>query len=200
MSSFNSLTYDPRHEHLYEIIRGNVIESGNFKRSIVENERLLLGSRVILCTISMLSTNRLMELGFTKLVPVQTVIIDEASQIEAGDYLPMLALYKTTLRKMVFIGDDKQCKCGGRGQMRFFRADSGFAVAPYGQEDIWELKSVFEWPHLKENAVFLDTQCMLLSPPKSSTVLITPRQTECRQSSETSSPAASTPPNSEQYT
>ena len=90
-----------------------MIESGRFKNSIYENERLLLGSRVILCTISMLSSNRLMQLGFTKIVPVQTVIIDEASQIEAGDYLPILAQYKTTLRKMVFIGDDKQCRCRG---------------------------------------------------------------------------------------
>lgn len=32
-------------------------------------------------------------------------------------------------------------------------------VAPYGQEDIQELKSVFEWPHLMENSIFLDTQC-----------------------------------------
>ena len=32
-------------------------------------------------------------------------------------------------------------------------------MAPYGQEDIPELKSVFEWPHLKEGAAFLDIQC-----------------------------------------
>ena len=66
----------------------------------------------MLCTTSMLAAERLMDCGFTELVPVQTIIIDEASQIEAGDYLPILARYKTTLRKMVFIGDDKQCMCG----------------------------------------------------------------------------------------
>ena len=37
-------------------------------------------------------------------------------------------------------------------------------MAPYGQEEIPELKSVFEWPHLKENAVFLDTQCTSVLP------------------------------------
>ena len=88
-----------------------MIESGDFKQNIYENERLLLGSRVILCTMSMLSTDRLTQCGFTKIVPVQTVIIDEASQIDAGDYLPIMAKYKTTLRKMIFIGDDKQCRC-----------------------------------------------------------------------------------------
>ena len=40
-------------------------------------------------------------------------------------------------------------------------ADNSSKVAPYGQEDIPELRSVFEWPHLMDNAVFLDTQCRL---------------------------------------
>jgi len=128
------------HEHIYkEAIKTKVIESGHFGRSIYENRHLVAGARVILCTMSMLSTDRLSELGFTKIVPVQTIIVDEASQIEAGDYLPILARYKSSLRKMVFIGDDKQ-------------------LAPYGQEDVPELKSVFEWPHLKQSATFLDTQ------------------------------------------
>ena len=89
------------------------MESGDFKQSALENEPILMGARVLLCTISMLSTSWLTKCGFTTVVPVQTVIIDEASQIEAGDYLPILARYKTTLRKMVFIGDDKQRKYEG---------------------------------------------------------------------------------------
>ena len=104
-----------RHEHLYEEISRNVIPSGAFKDTTLENAVLLAGARVILCTISMLSTCRLVVCGFTKIVPVQTVIIDEASQIEAGDYLSIFAKYKATLRKMVFIGDDKQCECEGWG-------------------------------------------------------------------------------------
>ena len=39
-------------------------------------------------------------------------------------------------------------------------------MAPYGREDIPELRSVFEWPHLKGNAVFLDTQCTPFLPSK----------------------------------
>jgi len=51
-----------------------------------------------------------MKLGtFSRLVPLQTVIFDEASQIEIGDYFPMLTRFRSTLRKLVFIGDDKQC-------------------------------------------------------------------------------------------
>jgi AAA domain len=62
----------------------------------------------MLCTLSMLSNQRLHAGGFTQLVPVNTVIVDEASQIEVGDYLPLLSRFRSTLRKVVFIGDDKQ--------------------------------------------------------------------------------------------
>jgi hypothetical protein len=95
-----------RHEHLYEAIHGNVIESSMFPDDVVSVNRLLLGCRVILCTLSMLSNPKLR--FFTHLVPIEIVVVDEASQIEIGDYLPMLSLYRTTLQKLVFIGDDKQ--------------------------------------------------------------------------------------------
>ena len=72
------------------------------------NSRLLLGSRVILCTLSMLATYRLMSTGFTRFVPVETVIVDEASQIELGDYLPLLSRFGRGIEKLVFVGDDKQ--------------------------------------------------------------------------------------------
>jgi len=104
-----------------------MIQSGDFDSTVVGNERLILGTRVILCTISMLSAQRVMDCGFTKLVPVQTIIIDEASQIEAGDYLPVLARYKTTLRKMIFIGDDKQCMYEGKRGVKYRCTDSGSA-------------------------------------------------------------------------
>jgi superfamily I DNA and/or RNA helicase len=60
----------------------------------------------MLCTLSMLSNDRLDD--FTRLVPVDTVIVDEASQIEVGDYFPMLFRFQNSIRKLVFIGDDKQ--------------------------------------------------------------------------------------------
>lgn len=59
----------------------------------------------------MLATHRLMSAGFTRLVPVETVIVDEASQIELGDYLPLLSRFGSGIEKLVFVGDDKQCEC-----------------------------------------------------------------------------------------
>ncbi|KAG2340869.1 hypothetical protein BDR05DRAFT_1032769 [Suillus weaverae] len=100
------------HEHLYERLEHCFIRSDSFGGGAVAVSRRLLNehtnkhTRVILCTLSMLSNPRIEE--FTRQVPVQTVIFDEASQIEVGDYLPLLQRYQHSLQKMVFIGDDKQ--------------------------------------------------------------------------------------------
>ena len=79
-----------------------------FADDYVANERLLAGARVILCTLSMFANNKFQSAGFTRIVPVDIVIIDEASQIEIGDYMPLLSKFGKTIRKLVFIGDDKQ--------------------------------------------------------------------------------------------
>ncbi|KAG1840498.1 AAA domain-containing protein [Suillus subalutaceus] len=60
----------------------------------------------ILCTLSTLSNPNIDTI--TRIVSVQTVIFDEASQIEVGDYVPLLQHFQNSLKKMVFIGDDKQ--------------------------------------------------------------------------------------------
>ncbi|KAG2367893.1 P-loop containing nucleoside triphosphate hydrolase protein [Suillus spraguei] len=131
------------HEHLYERLEHCFIRSDMFGGGAVAVEQLLFDvhintkARVILCTLSMLSNPRINDI--TLQVPVETVIFDEASQIEVGDYLPLLQRFQPTLQKMVFIGDDKQ-------------------LAPFGQDDVEKLRSVFEFPHLRKRAHFLDTQ------------------------------------------
>ncbi|KZP25209.1 P-loop containing nucleoside triphosphate hydrolase protein [Athelia psychrophila] len=131
------------HEHLYEKIRPRVIESENIPKDVMAAERLLLGSRVILCTISMLTNSR--SSPITHVVPVECIIVDEASQIEIGQYLPMLSQFGTSLKKLVFIGDDKQ-------------------LAPYGQDDIGNLRSIFEVDHLRRKVIFLNTQYRMPVP------------------------------------
>lgn len=54
-------------------------------------------------------SNPLFQRIFLKECPLKTLIIDEASQIHVGDYVSVF--YKNPgLRKVCFIGDDKQCK------------------------------------------------------------------------------------------
>lgn len=132
----------------------NLVRSDDFITDIVATERLLLGSRVILCTLSMLSNHKIGTI--MRLVPPQTVIFDEASQIEIGDYFPLLYRFQPTLQKLVFIGDDKQCMALPHPPNL---SNQYTIVAPYGQSDVKDLRSIFEVPHLRERAVFLDTQC-----------------------------------------
>lgn len=96
-----------RHEHLYEELEPLLIRSDNFKKSIVEASRQLLDCKVILSTLSMLSNPNIDV--YLRVVPVEMLILDEASQIECGGYLPILHRFRSTLWKLVFIGDDKQC-------------------------------------------------------------------------------------------
>lgn len=104
----SSSTYSRfRHEHLYEKIGPKIIVSDKFPKTTSDAESKLEGAKVILCTLSMLSNPKCSV--FTTVVPVETVIVDEASQIEIGNYVPLVHLFKTTVSKLVFIGDDKQC-------------------------------------------------------------------------------------------
>lgn len=42
-------------------------------------------------------------------VPLKTMIIDEASQINVSDYIAPLQAF-SSIEKICFIGDDKQCE------------------------------------------------------------------------------------------
>ena len=59
----------------------------------------------------MLSGEKVVNSGFPELVPVETLIVDEASQVEIGDYLIPLSRFHNSIQKLIFIGDDKQCMC-----------------------------------------------------------------------------------------
>ncbi|RXW22846.1 hypothetical protein EST38_g3012 [Candolleomyces aberdarensis] len=130
------------HEHLYtEDTRfdGHLLISYRFKKI---RRRDLEGCRVILSTLSMLSNIYIHK--FTRHIPMKTLIVDEASQIEVGSYVPAFTAFPS-LRKVCWIGDNKQ-------------------LPPHGQEQLEELQSIFEVPHLEKHVIFLDTQYRM--PPE----------------------------------
>ncbi|KAG6888424.1 hypothetical protein C0992_008504 [Termitomyces sp. T32_za158] len=91
------------HEHIYaRSIQENIIISDRFNSVTPKN---IKGCKVMLCTLSMLSNARIGK--FTSQNPIKTLIIDEASQIETNNYVSVLVT-SSKLRKMCFIGDDKQ--------------------------------------------------------------------------------------------
>jgi regulator of nonsense transcripts 1 len=102
----------------------------------------------------MLSSFALRKFGGFEAAPLRTLVIDEASQIEIGDYIPLFTSH-TSIRKVCFIGDDKQCKSFPCMSSHVLIS----SVPPYGQDDIQDLKSIFEVKHLKDHAIFLNTQC-----------------------------------------
>lgn len=59
-------------------------------------------------------------------------------------------------------------------------------VAPHGHEEVPTLKSVFEIPHLRANAKFLDTQCLFLHVYLFSSPYASAFQIACLTSLETS--------------
>jgi AAA domain len=132
-----------------------MIVSGNIPRQSAL-KKALQGSQVILCTLDMVSNPGLQEVGLTKAVPILNVIIDEASQIEVSQYVPLFKAFGNTLRKLCFIGDDKQCRLLS---CCFYLKLNVLQVPPHAQDNLGDLKSIFELEHLSESVTFLDTQC-----------------------------------------
>ncbi|KAJ3739173.1 P-loop containing nucleoside triphosphate hydrolase protein [Lentinula detonsa] len=133
------------HEHLYgPAFANNLLYSDKF--FLLSPSKLrskLAGCKVILCTLSMLSNAHIPK--FTSVIPIHTLIVDEASQIEIGNYLPVFTFVGKRLEKLCLIGDDKQ-------------------LPPHGQEEIQDLQSVFELEHLHDHIYLLDTQYRM--PPQ----------------------------------
>ena len=78
-----------RHEHLYQEIVDNLIRTDDLSqtRSAYETERFVLGSSIMLCTLSTLSNPVLEQCHMFKVVPMEKLIVDEASQINMFDYM-----------------------------------------------------------------------------------------------------------------
>lgn len=151
-----------RHEHLYKKIERSIIRTDDLHRpSALEKVE---GAQVILCTLDTISNPKLREFGFTQAVPINRVVIDEASQIEIGQYLPLFEFFGDTLRKLCFIGDDQQCEVFSLSPVAasypsLLLISHFFTVPPYGHDSLKDLQSVFELDHLQTSAIFLNLQC-----------------------------------------
>ena len=82
-----------RHEHLYCEIQEKVRRSDELPTEKVAMERELGGSHIILSTLSMISNPSLHDNGTFDIIPVERLVIDEASQINifefmVSDYFP----------------------------------------------------------------------------------------------------------------
>jgi hypothetical protein len=76
-----------RHEPLYQSIEENIIRSDELPDDKVGMERMILDSKVILCTLSMMLNPNLQSNGTFDIVPPRCLVIDEASQINAFEFM-----------------------------------------------------------------------------------------------------------------
>ncbi|KAJ7671879.1 hypothetical protein B0H17DRAFT_1244840, partial [Mycena rosella] len=101
---------------------------------------MLGGAHIVLSTLSTLSNPGLDQVGIFSLVPLERLVVDEASQINVFDFMHLFFKFRKSLEKICFFGDPKQ-------------------LPPYGQDQAPTLKSIFEFKHLQNLTEFLDTQC-----------------------------------------
>ena len=76
-----------RHEHLYQSMSEKLIRSDEFPNNKVGMARVLLDSKVILCTLSMMLNPALANNHTFDIVPPRCLVVDEASQISAFEFM-----------------------------------------------------------------------------------------------------------------
>lgn len=128
---------------------------------------LMGGVRVIIATLSMLSSHNLMVNSFFTTFPMGALLVDEASQIRLDELPHIFNRFRKTLDRVAFFGDERQREprtlIPEKTELNdgFFVCPSPplFAVAPYNSAQVPQIQSVFQLPHLKADAFFLNTEC-----------------------------------------
>lgn len=130
------------HEELYGGLGNKLVISNELKARLRPQEvsKIMGNVRVVVSTLSMLSNPNLVQNGLFELYKMSLILVDEASQLRIDQYPHVFDRFRKSLKRAVFFGDDKQ-------------------LPPYQSNTVKEIQSVFELPHLRKDALFLDTQC-----------------------------------------
>ena len=96
------LPHPRRHESLYELIEDKLIRSDEFPATTRELKMMMGDACVILSTVSMLSNPKLHQLRmFTDVMPVERLVIDEASQINVFEFMVRISRFVMTVHGRV---------------------------------------------------------------------------------------------------
>lgn len=142
--------------------------------------RALGGSQIILSTLSMISNPSLHDNGTFDIIPVERLIVDEASQINIFEFMVsdysassrahlisiflqhIFIRFQSKLQKVCFFGDPKQRKF----QRFLFYPESskGIEVPPFGQDQVPSIKTIFDLAHESQTKqdFFLNVQCLCI--------------------------------------
>jgi len=72
---------------LYEGVKDMVIRSDNLNQDPSGTRQMFEGVTLVLSTLSMLSNPMLNDFGLFDLIPVRSLIVDEASQIDVFEFM-----------------------------------------------------------------------------------------------------------------
>ncbi|KAE9410148.1 hypothetical protein BT96DRAFT_470130 [Gymnopus androsaceus JB14] len=97
------------HEHIYEKIQERLMRTDELPADRLAMSQVVGSSRVILSTLGLLSNPALDKNGTFDIIPVERLIVDEASQINVFEYMHVLHKFRKSLQKLCFFGDPKQC-------------------------------------------------------------------------------------------
>ena len=76
-----------RHEHHYVDLSDHIVESSELFQDGDSVGALLGTSQIILCTVAMLSNPSMDSFGVFRRIPVEQLVVDEASQIDTAEFL-----------------------------------------------------------------------------------------------------------------
>ncbi|KAI0628445.1 P-loop containing nucleoside triphosphate hydrolase protein [Trametes polyzona] len=140
------------HEHLYDgKVQDALIRSNEFHGEGFDPKRRFGSARIVLCTVAVLSNEMLGPIGVFKHLPVERLVVDEASQIDTIEFVVLMwkqHLFHRfgALTKVCMFGDPKQ-------------------LPPYGKEHAKDLmKTIFDFAHLDRTSYLLDTQYRMPVP------------------------------------
>lgn len=107
---------------MHNLVRSDDLSS---LKDVYATERLVSGSKIILCTLSTLSNPALESCQMFKVVPMMKLVIDEASQINVFEFMVRLnlcSLHWTTMltlsRSSIYSTSSRTCrKCASLGTL-----------------------------------------------------------------------------------
>jgi hypothetical protein len=76
-----------RHEHVYTKVKENMVVTSSLPKNAAEVRTFLGDSRVVLCTLSMVTHPILKNLEFYKYMPVNNVVVDEGAGFFLGYFV-----------------------------------------------------------------------------------------------------------------
>ncbi|KAI0266502.1 P-loop containing nucleoside triphosphate hydrolase protein [Gloeopeniophorella convolvens] len=132
------------HEEIYQELDHMLIRSDELSGKDFDVRIVFDGISIVLSTLSMLSNPVLDDCGLFDMIPVTTLVVDEASQIDVFEFLHLFYTWSKNLSKLCFFGDPKQ-------------------LPPYGSEEAG-LETIFDIKHLEKTSHFLDTQYRMPVP------------------------------------